>query len=103
MNWTREHLAGQHVAGILNDEYDSGGGMGDTVGFKGVFVRWAAKYANVANDDQTKSWLTANASAAWAYRNSSGVTWGQWWHRTPDQYVTSWEAAPAVAVTQVAP
>jgi hypothetical protein len=101
--WTRSNLTGQHVADILNDEYDSGGGSGDTCGFKGVFVRWAAKYANVANDNSIKSWLTANANAAWSYRNSSGLMWGQWWHRTPDGYVTAWECSPGIAVTQCAP
>lgn len=103
VNWARSHLTGQHVNDILNDEYDAGGGNGDTCGFKGIFVRWAAKYANVANDGPIKSWLTTNANAAWANRNSSGVMWGQWWRRTPDGYVTSWESSGGVAVTQVAP
>ena len=103
VNWARSNLTGQHVADILNDEYDGGNGGGDPGGFKGIFVRWAAKYAAVANDASIKSWLTKNADAAWSYRNSNGVSWGQWWRRTPDGYVTSWECSPALAVTQVAP
>jgi predicted alpha-1,6-mannanase (GH76 family) len=76
VNWARSHLTGQHDAGILNDEYDSEGGNGNPAGFKGIFVRWTAKYASVANDDSIKSWLMTNADAAWAHRNSSGLMWG---------------------------
>lgn len=103
VNWARNNLAGSHAAGILNDEYNSGDGGNDSAGFKGIFARWAAKYANAANDDSIKNWLTSNANAAWQYRNSFGVTWGQWWHRTPDDYVTAWECSPALAMTQSAP
>lgn len=103
VNWTRSNLTGQHTPDILNDEYDGGGGSGDSCGFKGVFVRWAAKYANVANDNSIKGWLTTNANAAWTYRNSAGLMWGQWWRRSPDGFITSWECSPGLAVTQVAP
>ena len=103
VNWTRSNLTGQHIAGILDDEYDSNGGSGDTCGFKGIFVRWAAKYATIAADTSTQGWLTTNANAAWSYRDSSGITWGQWWHRTPDGGLTSWECSGALAVTQTAP
>lgn len=103
VTWAKNNLTGQHIAGILNDEYDSSGGNGDPVGFKGIFARWAAKYANAANDTTIKSWLTTNANTAWSYRNSNGVMWGQWWQRTPDGYLTSWECSSAVAMTQCAP
>lgn len=104
VNWTRNNLTGQHVAGILNDEYDSNGGYGDPCGFKGIFVRWASKYATTTGDTTNQTWLTNNANAAWSYRNSSGITWGQWWHRTPDTgTLTAWECSDALAVTQCAP
>jgi hypothetical protein len=79
VNWGCNNLTGQHIVGILNDEYDANGGSGDTAGFKSVFVRWASRY---------KSWLVTNANTAWSYRNSSGVMWGQWWRRTPDSPLT---------------
>ncbi|EPX56513.1 hypothetical protein D187_007855 [Cystobacter fuscus DSM 2262] len=100
VNWTRRNLTGQHLADILNDEYDANGGSGDTAGFKGIFVRWAGKWAGAANDASIKSWLANNSNTAWSYRNSSGVMWGQWWRRTPDNYVTSWESSPGLAVSQ---
>ncbi|MET0406368.1 MAG: glycoside hydrolase family 76 protein [Cystobacter sp.] len=101
VNWTRRNLTGQHITDILNDEYDSGGGSGDTAGFKGIFIRWASRWANAANDASTKSWLGHHANVAWSYRNSGGLMWGQWWRRTPDNYVTAWEASPGIAATQV--
>jgi predicted alpha-1,6-mannanase (GH76 family) len=102
VSWARSNLTGQHSAQILNDEYGNDRNS-DSAGFKGIFVRWAAKYANVANDTDIKSWLRTNANAAWANRSSSGVMWGRWWHRTPDDYVTSWESSSGVVITQVAP
>ncbi|RYG35632.1 glycoside hydrolase, partial [bacterium] len=33
VNFAKNNLSGQHLAGILNDEYDGGGGGGDTCGF----------------------------------------------------------------------
>ncbi|WP_434384326.1 glycoside hydrolase family 76 protein [Melittangium boletus] len=101
VRWTRSNLTGQHIADILNDEYDANGGSGDTAGFKGVFVRWASRWAGAANDSGIKTWLANNSNTAWSYRNSSGVMWGQWWRRTPDNYVTSWESSPGLAVTQI--
>lgn len=107
VSWTQHHLTGQHCNDILNDEYDiADGGRHDGCGFKGIFVRWAAKYVHVveARNNATKNWLTANANAAWENRSSSGLMWGQWWHRTPDNGVlTSWECSSGVVVTQCAP
>lgn len=101
--WTKNNLTGQHVAGILNDEYDSNGGQGDPVGFKGIFARWCGQYANGVNDSTIKTWLTTNANAAWSYRNNSGLMWAQWWHRTPDTGVASWECTSGVAMAMAAP
>jgi len=97
--WAQQHLTGSHAPGILNDEYGPDGGMGDGVGFKGIFARWCAEYIRVSKDQNIGAWLSSNNDAAWNNRNAQGITWGQWWHRTPD-YCTSWEASSAAAVTQ---
>ncbi len=104
-NWTKNNLAGQHTAGILNDEYDSNGGNGDGPGFKGIFVRWCARYASDQGDGSIQTWLTNNAVSAWNYRNNAGITWGQWWHATPasGNYLTAWECSSAAAAIQTAP
>lgn len=107
IDWTRHHLTGQQHENILNDEYDADdGGRHDGCGFKGIFVRWAAKYVKVveAKNNATKNWLTANANAAWEHRNAAGLMWGQWSRSTPnDGVLTSWECSSGVVVTQCAP
>jgi len=102
-NSTKANLTGQHVAGILNDEYGGGGGDGDGTGFKGIFARWASKYPTITGDTQFNGWLQQNANAAWNYRNSSGVTWAMWWQRTSDTFVTAWECSAALAIIEDSP
>jgi predicted alpha-1,6-mannanase (GH76 family) len=86
--WSQQHLTGQHLPNILNDEDDSADG--DGVGFKGILARWAKFYVNETGDSSIQNWLNQNAQTAWSFRNSKGVTWTQWWHRTPDDSYTSW-------------
>lgn len=97
--WTKQSLTGQHLPGILNDEDESTDG--DGVGFKGIFARWAGRFAAVTRNQVLSGWLALNARTAWQFRNSAGVTWTQWWHRTSDSFVTSWECSSAVAILQV--
>lgn len=101
--WTKNNLTGQHVAGILNDEYDSSNPNNDAAGFKGIFARWACKWIQVTGNTEFNSWMQQNANAAWTYRNSSGVTWAQWWHRASDTLVSSWECSSAVSMLQNCP
>lgn len=75
--WTRDHLTGQHVQGIINDEYNTGDGLNDAAGFKSIFARWMGKYISVTGDTQFNSWFKQNAQAAWQYRNTQGISWGQ--------------------------
>jgi len=100
--WTKNNLTGQNLSGILNDEY-SNNPNDDAAGFKGIFARWAGKYVSVTGNTEFNTWLQQNANAAWNYRNSSGVTWSQWWHRTSDVSVTSWECCSAVSMLQNCP
>lgn len=83
-------------AGLLPDEYC---GTRDCPGFKGVFARWACKYVKDQNQvSRYGTWLNYNANQAWRYRNSSGLMWAQWWRRTPDGYLTSFEASSGVSM-----
>ena len=79
--YAQANLTGAHVAGVLNDE----GTDGDGVGFKGIFVRWAARYARHANvrDAQVLHWLRFNAASCWQQHNQLNISWTQWWHPTP--------------------
>lgn len=103
IRWTKNNLTGQHVAGILNDEYSTGDGYNDGAGFKGPFARWAGKWIRVTGNTEFNAWMQQNANAAWTYRNSSGVSWAQWWQRTSDTSVTSWECSSALAMIQNCP
>jgi hypothetical protein len=84
-----------NAQGLLPDEYDTD----DCQGFKAIFARWACKFVHDQGYQSTySSWLNYNAAQAWAYRNSNGLMWGQWWHRTPDNYVNSFETTCGVAM-----
>jgi predicted alpha-1,6-mannanase (GH76 family) len=98
--WSMTHLTGQHAPNILQDEYDGNDVPGDGVGFKGIFARWCNLYIKVSRDAKIATWLALNAQAAWDNRNSNGVSWAQWWHRTPDRVLTSWECSSSAAITQ---
>jgi len=82
VQFTKNSLTGQHTAGILNDEYANTNTDDDAAGFKGIFARWGCKWIKVSGDTEFNAWMQQNANAAWGFRNSSGVTWGQWWQRT---------------------
>jgi predicted alpha-1,6-mannanase (GH76 family) len=104
--YCKANLTGQHVSGILNDEYGSGGGSSDSVGFKGIFCRWCMDYVKVVSDSTLSSWLVTNADSAWTYADNVGITWAQWWHATPSEpgnQLTAWECSSAAVAEQVTP
>lgn len=93
MDYTKNSMC--NASGLLPDEYDTD----DCQGFKAIFARWACKFVHDQGLQTTYSaWLNYNAKQAWAYRNSNGLMWGQWWHRTPDNYVNSFETTCGVAM-----
>jgi len=94
MDYTKNVMS--NSSGLLPDEYC---GMDDCPGFKGIFARWACKFVADHNLSSTYgSWLNYNANQAWTYRNSSGLMWAQWWRRTPDGYLTSWETTSGISM-----
>jgi predicted alpha-1,6-mannanase (GH76 family) len=102
--WAQQNLTGQHVPGILNDEYDSRGGNGDGPGFKGIFVRWCGRWLKDDTSSSVTSWLSRNATSAWIYRNKANVSWAQWWRPTPSgAYLTAWECSSSVAAQEDVP
>ncbi len=70
----RVSLTNLTTNGILNDE-----GTGDAGGFKGIYVRYLAQYASVANASQYSTFLQKNASVAWSNRRSSDNLIGTNW------------------------
>ncbi|HEX6428396.1 MAG TPA: glycoside hydrolase family 76 protein [Niastella sp.] len=93
MDYTKNSMC--NAQGLLPDEYDTE----DCQGFKAIFARWACKFVRDQGYQSTYAeWLNYNAAEAWKYRNSSGLMWGQWWRRTPDNYVNSFETTCGVAM-----
>ena len=93
MDYTKNNMC--NALGLLPDEYDTE----DCQNFKAIFARWACMFVRDRGLQSTYSpWLQYNAQEAWKYRNSSGLMWGQWWRRTPDSYVNSFETTCGVAM-----
>ncbi|WP_221409760.1 glycoside hydrolase family 76 protein [Pseudochryseolinea flava] len=85
-----------NAQGLLPDEYC---GSDDCPGFKSIFARWVCKFVKDQNRVSSYgAWLDYNAKEAWRYRNSKGLMWAQWWRRTPDGFLTSWETASGVSM-----
>jgi predicted alpha-1,6-mannanase (GH76 family) len=93
MDYTKNVMCNSQ--GLLPDEYDTD----DCQGFKAIFARWACRFVkDQAYQSTYAAWLNYNADQAWTYRNSNGLMWGQWWHRTSDTYVNSFETTCGVAM-----
>ncbi|NLR79121.1 glycoside hydrolase family 76 protein [Chitinophaga eiseniae] len=93
MDYTKNSMC--NAQGLLPDEYNND----DCQGFKAIFARWACKFVHDQGYQSSyASWLNYNAAEAWNYRNSNGLMWGQWWHRTPDNYVNSFETTCGIAM-----
>jgi predicted alpha-1,6-mannanase (GH76 family) len=93
MDYTKNSMC--NAQGLLPDEYDNE----DCQGFKSIFARWSCKFVHDYSYRATyASCLNYNAAAAWNYRNSNGLMWGQWWRRTPDTFVNSFETTCGVAM-----
>lgn len=93
MDYTQNSMC--NAQGLLPDEYDTE----DCQGFKAIFARWACKFVrDHGYQNAYAAWLNYNAAQAWSYRNSNGLMWGQWWRRTPDSYVNSFETTCGVAM-----
>ncbi|GAA0544485.1 glycoside hydrolase family 76 protein [Chitinophaga japonensis] len=93
MDYTKNSMC--NADGLLPDEYDTE----DCQGFKAIFARWACQFVrDHGYQGAYASWLNYNAAQAWSYRNSNGLMWAQWWRRTPDSYVNSFETTCGVAM-----
>lgn len=59
---------------------------GDLCGFKGIFMRYARRYAQDLNHEDALAWMKKNAWRAWQNRNSKGVTWSAWLTKTSEDF-----------------
>lgn len=60
---------------------------GDLCGFKGIFMRYARRYAQETNHPGVLSWMQKNAFLAYQNRNSYGETWSRWLTKTAEDLI----------------
>ena len=59
---------------------------GDLCGFKGIYMRYARRYAEDMGKEDALNWIARNAWHAYQNRNSSGVTWSKWLTKTAENF-----------------
>lgn len=57
---------------------------GDLCGFKGIYMRYARRYAQELNHEDALQWMELNAWHAYQNRNSDGVIWSAWLSKTTE-------------------
>ncbi len=90
---------GYHILNKYGDENNNSG-------FNSIAIRWAADYMLDYNLQSTYlAWLQANASAAWAVRDTSQqLSWQDWHDQTPTgEVLQSWDCISSVDALQVVP
>jgi predicted alpha-1,6-mannanase (GH76 family) len=60
---------------------------GDLCGFKGIFMRYARRYAQDLKHQDALTWIAKNAYQAYQNRNSVGVTWSKWLTKTSEDFI----------------
>ena len=75
--YTRDNM---FKGGVINNE----DGGNDLPGFKGIFARYARKYATEGKQNDLNDWLKLNAKAAWNNRNSQDIIQTKWGTRTSE-------------------
>ncbi|MBQ8046543.1 MAG: glycoside hydrolase family 88 protein [Prevotella sp.] len=76
-NYTISHLTNSnnfvHVCQTIS---------GDLCGFKGIYMRYARRYAQEMNHPEVLDWMASNAWHAYQNRNSKGIIWSAWLTKT---------------------
>lgn len=60
---------------------------GDLCGFKGIFMRYARRYAQELNHPEALHWMQTNAYRARQNANSKGVIWSKWLTKTSEDLI----------------
>ena len=57
---------------------------GDLCGFKGIYMRYARRYAQELNHEDVLQWMELNAWHAYQNRSYEGIVWSAWLTKTAD-------------------
>ena len=96
-NYLINNLSGGTVGGYnVLPNYGQGGTDGG--GFNGITLRWIgyALSQGVLSNPAILSWAQTNVGLAWAVRNSSGISWNDWFASTPTGGLYSWDCSDTV-------
>ena len=88
------NLSGGTVGGYnILPNYGQGGTDGG--GFNGITLRWIgyALSQGALSNPAILSWAQTNVGLAWAVRNSSGLSWNDWFAFTPAGGLYSWDCS----------
>ena len=97
-NYLMKNLSGETVGGYnILPNYGQGGTDGG--GFNGITLRWVGyAWANGAlTNPAILSWAQTNVGLAWAVRNTSGLSWNDWFAFTPSGGLYSWDCSDTLA------
>jgi len=72
----------------------------DAPGFKGIFIRYASKFAGEYKLSEYLNWLNENAKAVYYNRRNDGLTYTNFNFKCPDGPIAAWGATPGVIIMQ---
>ncbi|MBQ8452969.1 MAG: glycoside hydrolase family 88 protein [Prevotella sp.] len=78
-NWTYKNLCNnKHLVSVCQTI------AGDLCGFKGIYMRYARRYAQELNHEDAFKWMELNAWHAYQNRSYEGIIWSAWLTKTAD-------------------
>jgi len=95
LDYTRAHMTSK---GILTA--DGTGFNHDTGGFKGIFARWAVRFARDNGVTTYDEWFRRNAGVVWTHRNAKGLTGQTWNAPTGNGVQFSFDCSSGVAIME---
>ena len=96
-NYLIQNISGGTVGGYnILPNYGQGGTDGG--GFNGIALRWVGYALNQGSitNPAVLSWAQTNVGLAWAVRNSSGLSWNDWFAFTASGGLYSWDCSDTV-------
>jgi len=72
----------------------------DALGFKGIFIRYASKFAREYKLNEYTDWLRENAKTVYENKRADGLTYTNFNFKCPDGSIAAWGATPGVIIMQ---
>jgi predicted alpha-1,6-mannanase (GH76 family) len=72
----------------------------DSLGFKGIFIRYASRFAKEYKLSEYTNWLRENAKTVYENRRADGLTYTNFNFKCPQDSIAAWAATPGVIIMQ---